>query len=92
MFTLLESKKAIAEAQRTLEATIRRDLSKTAVRDIGYSGGTTANARVNTDLRYWYWSKDHRRKGETNRWRKGLVGYSVYLSAAKGINNSIQFL
>src|SRR6266566_4521696 len=58
MFSLLESKKEIAKVQRMLERTIRRDFRITAVKNIGYPGGTTFDANVNTDRRHWFWCKD----------------------------------
>lgn len=59
MFSLIESKEEIAKAQRKLEATIRRDFKTKAVKNIGYPGGTTFDAKVFTDGNYWYWSSDH---------------------------------
>jgi len=59
MFSLLESKEEIAKAQRKLEVTIRRDFNSMVVKNIGYPGGTTFNAKVNTDRHHWFWSKDH---------------------------------
>ena len=60
MFSLLESKKEIATAQRKLEASIARDFTKRAVKNIGYPGGTTYNANVYTDGQYWFYSEDYR--------------------------------
>lgn len=59
MFKFIESNEGIAKAQRKLEAAIRRDFKTKAVKNIGYPGGTTFNAKVFTDGRYWYWSSDH---------------------------------
>lgn len=59
MFSLIESKEEIAKAQRKLEETIRRNFKSKAVKNIGYPGGTTFNAKVFTDEKYWYWSSDH---------------------------------
>lgn len=59
MFSLIESKEEIAKAQRKLEAAIRRDFKTKAVKNIGYPGGTTFDAKVFTDGSYWYWSSDH---------------------------------
>jgi hypothetical protein len=59
MFSLIESKKEIAKAQRTLETAIHRDLKKKAVKNIGYPGGTTFDAEVHTDGTYWFYSSDH---------------------------------
>ena len=58
MFSFLESKEDIAKAQRKLEATIRRDFKKKAVKNIGYRGGTTYDANVYTNGTYWFWSSD----------------------------------
>lgn len=58
MFTLIESKKDIANAQRKLEATIRRNFKKRAIKNIGYPGGTETNASVVTDGAHWYWTSD----------------------------------
>lgn len=59
MFSLIESKEEIAKAQRKLEAAICRDFKTKAVKNIGYPGGTTFDAKVFTDERYWYWSSDY---------------------------------
>jgi hypothetical protein len=59
MFSLIESKEKIAKSQRKLEATIRRDFKTKAVKNIGYPGGTTSDAKVFTDGSYWYWSSDY---------------------------------
>lgn len=59
MFSLIESKEEIAKAQRKLEATIRRDFKSKTIKNIGYPGGTTFDAKVFTDGNYWYWSSDY---------------------------------
>jgi len=74
MFSLLESKEDIAKAQRKLGATIRRDFTKTAVKNIGYPGGTRFNAKVNTDGHHWFWSKDHHGKNGKNARRLNWFG------------------
>jgi hypothetical protein len=66
MLSLLESKDEIAKAQRKLEATVRRDFKHTAIKNIGYPGGTTPNAKVATDNQHWFWSKDHHGKRGKN--------------------------
>jgi hypothetical protein len=53
MFSLIESKEEIAKAQRKLEASIRRDFKNKSVKNIGYPGGKTFDARVSTDGNYW---------------------------------------
>lgn len=59
MFSLIESKEEIAKAQRNMEAAIRRDFKTKAVKNIGYPGGTTSDAKIITDGTYWYWSADY---------------------------------
>lgn len=59
MFSLIESKEEIAKSQRKLEATIRCDFKTKAVKNIGYPGGTTSDAKVFTDGSYWYRSSDY---------------------------------
>ncbi len=58
MFSLVESKSEISRAQTSLERTMRREFKRRAVKGIGYPGGSTPNAKVVTDGRYWYWSAD----------------------------------
>lgn len=74
MFSLLESKEEIAKVQRKLEATIRRDFNTQAIKNIGYPGGTTLDAKVNTDGSYWYWTKDHRGAHDPNPRRLNWFG------------------
>jgi hypothetical protein len=57
MYLLLESREEIAKAQRKLEATLKRDLPRTATKDIGYPGGRQT-AKVHTDGTHWFWSSD----------------------------------
>jgi len=59
MFSLIESKEEIGTSQRRLEAAIRRDFKASVVKNIGYPGGTTFDAKVFTNGNYWYWSSDH---------------------------------
>lgn len=54
MFSLIESKEEIANAQHKLEISIHRDFKSKAVRNIGYPGGTIFNAEVATDGIFWY--------------------------------------
>lgn len=56
MFTLIESKEEIARAQRKLKATILRNLKTTAIKTIGYPGGSKYDARIHTDGIHWDWS------------------------------------
>jgi hypothetical protein len=74
MFSLLESKEEITIVQRKLEATIRRDFNIQAIKNIGYPGGTTYDAKVNTDRHHWFWSKDHKQTDEPNPRRFNWFG------------------
>jgi hypothetical protein len=74
MFLLLESKNEIAAAQQKLKATIRRELKRKAIKNIGYPGGTTFDAEVLTDGRYWFWSHDHRAMDAPNPRRLNWFG------------------
>jgi hypothetical protein len=58
MLIYLEGKKEIAAAQKKMEATIRREFSRKAVRDLGYPGGRVQDAEVATNGKYWFWSDD----------------------------------
>jgi hypothetical protein len=58
MFLLIESEDQIFKAQRQLEATMRREFKRRAVKDIGYPGGSKRDAKVFTDGHHWYWSLD----------------------------------
>jgi hypothetical protein len=59
MFVFLESRIEIARAHRQLRATLRREFSRTATKDIGYPGGRVRGAKVRTDGHYWFWTEDH---------------------------------
>jgi hypothetical protein len=74
MLSLLESKKEIADAQRKLEATIRRAFKSTMVRDIGHPGGTVHNANISTYHQYWYRSADHDGHNDANPRRLNWFG------------------
>jgi len=74
MFTLIESREEIAKAQRKLESSIQRDFAKTAVRNIGYPGGTTFDASIVTDGTYWYRSADYNAKDVVNPRRLNWFG------------------
>lgn len=58
MFTLIEGRDQAAKAQRKLEAAIRREFRRKAIKNVGYPGGTEYEAAVVTDGAYWYWSAD----------------------------------
>lgn len=58
MFSLIESKEKIAEAQHKLDNTIQREFKNKAVKNIGWRGGTIRDAKVFTDEKYWFWTKD----------------------------------
>jgi hypothetical protein len=74
MFVLITSKREIANAQRQLEATIRRAFKKTAVKNIGYPGGTEFNSIVHTDGVHWYWSSDVKAASTSNPRRLNWFG------------------
>lgn len=74
MFSLIEFKEEIAKAQRKLETTIRRDFKTKAVKNIGYPGGTTFNAKVVTDGCYWFWSSDYNEEDIPNPRRLNWFG------------------
>ena len=59
MFSLIESKEEIAKAQHRLEAAICRDFKTKAVKNIGYPGGTTFDAKVFTNGSYLDDSSDY---------------------------------
>ena len=74
MFSLIESKVEIAKAQRKLEASFRRDFNQKATKNIGYPGGTTQDAAVVTNGRYWYWAADHDHSKSPNPRRLNWFG------------------
>lgn len=62
MFTLIEDRTEIRKAQSELEATISREFSTKAIRDIGWQGGRQPQATVRTDGIYWFWSSDYKKE------------------------------
>jgi hypothetical protein len=83
MFIFLESRSEIAQAHRRLKATLRREFSRTATKDIGYPGGRVRGAKVRTDGRYWFWTKDHGGRQISNPRRLNWFGlYSERRSSA----------
>ncbi len=88
MFTLLEDPTEIRKAQSELEATIVRQFSTTAIRNIGWQGGRQPKARVHTDGTYWFWSSDY--KDETPNPRRlnwfGRIGDGAGVGIAVEIN------
>lgn len=88
MFTLLESKKEIAKAHANLASTIESNFTHKSTKNIGYPGGTTHDANVNTDRKHWFWSSDY--KKETPNPRKlnwfGLFSENAGLQIAVEIN------
>lgn len=87
IFTLIESKDEIQKAQQKLEATIRREFRRRAVRDIGYPGGREREAEVRTDGRYWYWSSNYAGTGISNP--RNLNWFGLYREAA-GLQISVE--
>ncbi|MFW6854901.1 hypothetical protein ACODYM_26775 [Burkholderia gladioli] len=74
MFSLLEAKTEVATAQRKLETTFLRDFPRRAVKNIGYPGGTTFDAKVFNNGRYWFWSADHNDANAPNPRRLNWFG------------------
>lgn len=74
MFSLLESKTEIAKAQRKLEASFRKAFQQRATRNIGYPGGTTFDAKVVTNGKYWYWADDYNQSSTPNPRRLNWFG------------------
>ena len=75
MFFLLESKEEIAKAQKKLETTIQRKFRRKAIKNIGYPGGTTPDAKVFTNGHYWFWSSDLRSSDIPNPRRVNWFGF-----------------
>jgi hypothetical protein len=86
LFTLLESKRDIANAQRKLQISIRRDFTKRVVRNIGFPGGTVFDAEVSTNEEYWFWSEDSHDQ-ETHP--KRLNWFGLYKDSA-GLEISVE--
>lgn len=61
MFTLLESKSAIAEANKALAGAIKSNFLRKATKNIGHPGGTTYDASIYTNEEYWFWSSDYKK-------------------------------
>jgi hypothetical protein len=85
MFILLESKRDIALAQSRLKSTIRRDFTKTVMKDIGYPGGIRRDARLHTDGKYWFETHD-RRRGKNER----RLNWFGYLRAGSSVNITVE--
>ena len=66
MYLLLEDPTAIADAHSALAKTLRQGFPKEIVRDIGYPGGTSRGAVVQTDGAYWFFTADHDRSNRPN--------------------------
>src|SRR5690349_7087087 len=60
MFTYLESRDEIFEAQRVLAETIRKAFRTNTRRGIGYPGGEVGDAVVSTDGHYWFRTADYK--------------------------------
>jgi hypothetical protein len=67
MYELLESRRDIALAHRTLDETLKAAFKGTISRDIGWQGGRQRGATLNTSGRYWYWSRASRRDAANPR-------------------------
>jgi hypothetical protein len=94
MFLLIESRDETLKAQRKLEATLQREFKQTAVKNIGYPGGSKTNAKVCTNGRYWYLASDKEADVPTVRlnWfglfkEKSSLGITVEINTAHGGRN-----
>lgn len=56
MYVLIEKKSEIAQAQKTLKATVQREFPQVLRKNIGHPGGTVRNARVNGNGLLFYWT------------------------------------
>lgn len=93
MFSLIESKDEIAKAQRKLNATIRGNFKMKKVKNIGYPGGTTFDAEVVTDGKYWYYSSDYDVKDASSPRRFnwfGLFRHDADLQISVEINTAYE--
>ncbi|WP_245616495.1 hypothetical protein [Paraburkholderia acidipaludis] len=71
---MLETRADISKAQRKLEATLRRELPRTALKNIGFPGDTRHDVSVRTDGRTWYWSSDNNKPNVPNQRRLNWFG------------------
>jgi hypothetical protein len=87
MFILLESSEDIAKAERVLVGTMQHQFKRRVFKDIGYPGGTTTDAEVFTDGKYWFHSRDHDSKEYPNPRR--LNWFGIYREHA-GLEISVE--
>lgn len=74
MLTLIEDAEQSAKAQKRIVETIRREFNTTLVKNIGYPGGTTRDARIFTNGKHWFWSSDHHQADAPNPRRLNWFG------------------
>jgi hypothetical protein len=74
MLALIEDAEQIAKAQKRIVETIRREFKATLVKNIGYPGGTTRDARIFTNGKHWFWSSDHHQADAPNPRRLNWFG------------------
>jgi len=87
MFILLEGKQDIAAAERTLEATFKREFSRRETKYIGYPGGSTHDAKVYTDGTYWYWPGG---KYDKNTPNPRLLNWFGLFNEETGLNITVE--
>lgn len=85
MFVLLESKQEIFEARQKLEYTISKKLTKTIIKNIGYSGGVRRDVKVKTDGIHWFWSTD-----ETNAANPRRLNWFGRLNKDQNLHISVE--
>src|SRR5687767_3183653 len=74
MLAIIEDAEQIAKAQKRIVETIRREFKATLVKNIGYPGGTTRDARIFTNGKHWFWSSDHDQADAPNPRRLNWFG------------------
>jgi hypothetical protein len=87
MLQYLEERHDIERSHKKLQATIRRGFSKAVVKDIGYPAGRERDATVDSDGRYWFWTKDHRSADVFTKRR--LIWFGV-LSERPGVSITVE--
>jgi hypothetical protein len=95
MFTYIESRDEVSEAQQTLARTIRHAFSTNVRRGIGFPGGDVPDAKVNTDGKYWYRTANFKDSDIANPRRLNWFGSyegdpTYYLSITVEINTAYE--
>lgn len=91
MFTYLESRDEVQEAQQVLARTVRRAFRTTVKRGIGFPGGNVVEATVHTDGRYWYRTADLKERGTPNPRRLNWFGlYDPHANSTHFLSISVE--